>query len=120
MKNYKNLLDIVLVLGLGLMTFLAVAPESFVMPSALQMIILAGVITLLAGFMTLVWREQPADEREAENQSDASRYAYLTGVVVLMVGLLYGSLKHDVDAFVPVALLVMIGTKVLVQRHKDR
>ena len=120
MKKYKSLLDIVLLIGLGMMALLAIAPDKFVMSTDLQMLLLAGVIVLLAGFMTLVWREDPADEREAQNQADASRYAYLIGVVVLMISLAYRSIKHYDTGIEPVALLMMIGTKLLTQRHRDK
>jgi len=119
MKKYKSLLDIILLLGLSVIAFLAVAPNTVVMPSSLQMIILAIVIVLISGFLIFLWREQPEDEREAHNQALASRYAYLVGAVILIIALLFQSIDHDIDPVVPVALLAMIATKVLVQRNKD-
>lgn len=119
MKKYKSLLDIVLLLGLGIITFLAVAPEAIVMPSALQMIILAFVLVLVSGFLIFLWREQPEDERELHNQALASRWAYIIGSIVLIVALLIQSLKHDIDSAIPIALLAMIATKIVVQRNKD-
>jgi hypothetical protein len=120
MKKYKNLLDIVLLLGLATLTAVALAPKKLVMPTSLQMIILCAVIVLLGGFMALVWREDPADEREAENQSDASRVGYLVGVAVLIASLAYKSIAHHDVGIEPLALMSMIGAKILIQRHRDK
>ena len=119
MKKYKSLLDVVLLLGLGIIAFLAVAPHAVVMPSSLQMLLLAVVLVLISLFLVFLWREQPGDERELQNQALASRWAYLIGSVVLILALVYQSLNHNLDPVVPVALLAMIATKIIVQRNKD-
>jgi len=120
MKKYKSLLDIVLLLGLGVITFLAVAPDAIVMPSAIQMLLLAVVLVLISGFLVFLWREQPDDERELQNQALASRWAYLIGSVVLLFALVMQSIRHDLDPAVPIALLAMIATKIIVQRTIDK
>lgn len=120
MKKYKSLLDIVLLLGLGAIAFLAVAPHAIIMPSALQMLLLAVVLVLVSGFLVFLWREKPNDERELQNQALASRWAYLVGSVVLILALVYQSLNHNLDPAIPIALIAMIATKIIVQRFKDK
>lgn len=119
MKKYKSLLDIVLLLGLSTIAILAIAPKTFVMPTSLQMLILAIVLGLIATFLVLLWREQPDDEREMQNQALASRSAYIVGSLVLIAALIIQSLHHDLDSAIPVALFAMIATKIIVQRTKD-
>ena len=119
MKKYKSLLDIILLAGLTVMAILAVAPKTFVMPSSLQMLLLALVLGLLAGFLALLWREQPNDEREAYNQALASRSAYIVGAVVLIIAMLVESFHHKLDPAIPIALIAMIATKIIIQRNKD-
>ncbi len=119
MKKYKSLLDIVLLLGLSTIAILSIAPKTFVMPTSLQMLILAIVLGLIATFLVLLWREQPDDEREMQNQALASRSAYIVGSLVLISALITQSLHHDLDPAIPVALLAMIATKIIVQRTKD-
>ena len=119
MKKYKQLLDIVLLLGLSVIALLAVAPKTFVMPSSLQMVILAAVLALIATFLVVFWREQPEDEREIQNQALASRSAYTVGSLVLIGALIMQSIQHDLDPAIPIALLAMIATKVITQREKD-
>lgn len=120
MKKYKHILDIILLAGLGLIAFLAVDPNAFVMPSSLEMILLAVVLGLIATFMVFMWREQPEDEREVQNQAVASRSAYSVGSLVLIIALVIQSLQHNLDSAIPVALLAMIATKIFVQRKKDK
>ena len=119
MKKYKQLLDIILLLGLATIATLAIAPKSIVMPSRLQMLILAAVLGLIATFLVLLWREQPDDEREMQNQALASRYAYTVGSLVLIIALIIQNIDHSLDPAIPIALLAMIATKVIVQRTKD-
>jgi cobalamin synthase len=119
MKKYKQLLDFILLIGLATIAIVAVAPEAFVMPSSLQMLILATVLGLIATFLVLFWREQPNDEREMQNQALASRSAYTVGSLVLIVALVIQSVQHSLDPAVPIALLAMIATKIIVQRIKD-
>jgi disulfide bond formation protein DsbB len=119
MKKYKMAIDIVLLVGLGVVSALAIAPKEILMPSSVQMALLAALLALLVAFMAVVWRENPADEREFQNQSTASRAAYLVGVFLLIVALVYQSIKHEVDPYVPITLFGMIATKVIAQRSKD-
>ena len=119
MKKYKPALDLILLLGLAIVSALAIAPKSFVMPNSVQMLILTILLLLIATFLLLLWRENPDDEREANNQASASRSAYIVGAIALIIALLIQSLKHDIDSAVPVALLAMIATKIITQRWKD-
>ena len=97
MKKYKQALDIALLF--------------------LLIIISLGLISM---FLVLVWREKPSDEREAENQQLASRMAYLAGCIVLIIVMLAQGISHNLDAAVPITLLIMILTKIVTQQLKDK
>jgi cobalamin synthase len=119
MKKSKQLLDVILLLGLGMIALLAITPKTFIMPSSVQMLVLAAVLGLIATFLVLFWREQPDDEREMQNQALASRSAYIVGSLVLITALIIQSLHHNLDSAIPIALLAMIATKIIVQRTRD-
>lgn len=119
MRKFKPALDVLLLMILATVSALAIAPEKFVMPNAVQMLILTIALALIAAFLVLLWRENPSDEREADNQAIASRSAYVVGAIVLIIALVTQSLKHEIDAAIPIALLAMIATKVIIQRAKD-
>ncbi|CAN5151298.1 hypothetical protein BH11PAT4_BH11PAT4_6450 [soil metagenome] len=120
MKKSKFVLDIALVVSLTLLSLLAVAPDALVMPSSLQMAILAVACAAVAAFLVFLWRETPADEREASNQFTASRFAYSTGAGFLIIALIYQGLTHQPDPFIPLTLLIMIGTKLSLQHTLNR
>lgn len=119
MKKYKPLLDVILLISLSGIALLTIAPKAFVMPTSVQMLLLAVVLGLLAGFLALLWREHPRDEREAFNQALASRYGYIVGAVALITAMFVQSLRHRLDPAIPIALLAMIATKIIVQRNRD-
>ena len=119
MKKYRTALDFILILSLAVVCALSLAPKSFVMPNSAQMLILTILLGFIATFLVLLWRENPHDEREAVNQSSASRAAYVVGAVVLIIALIIQSLQHKIDPAVPLALLAMISTKVFIQRMMD-
>ena len=119
MKKYRTALDLILILSLAVVCALSLAPKSFVMPNSAQMLILTILLGFIATFLVLLWRENPHDEREAVNQSSASRAAYVVGAVVLIIALIIQSLQHQIDPAVPLALLAMISTKVFIQRMMD-
>jgi cobalamin synthase len=119
MKKYRAALDFILILSLTVVCALSLAPKSFVMPNSAQMLILTVLLGFISTFLVLLWRENPDDEREAVNQSSASRAAYVVGAVVLIIALIIQSLKHQIDSAIPLALLAMISTKVFIQRRMD-
>ena len=120
MKKYKSLLDIVLLALLVFLCLATILPYTIVMHIQLQMLLLIVVFGLMSAFLVLVWREQPSDEREAENQQLASRMAYLAGCIALIVTMLVQGFSHKLDAAIPIILLVMILTKVVTQQLKDK
>lgn len=120
MKKYKSLLDIVLLVLLVFLCAAAVLPRTIVMSSELAMLLLISIFGLVSAFLVLVWREQPSDEREAENQQLASRMAYLAGCTALIIAMLVQGFSHKIDAAIPITLLVMIVTKLLGQKLKDK
>ncbi len=120
MKKYKSLLDIVIVIILISLSAAQIAPKTIVMPSSFEMLLCVTVFGLVSAFAVLVWREQPGDEREAENQHFASRSAYLAGCGVLITAMVIQELHHQLDSAIPITLLVMIITKMVLQRFKDK
>lgn len=119
MKNYKTIIDSILVFGLGIFTLIAIFPENLGMPSGVEMASLAILSGLLATFLVVFWREKPTDEREVKNQASASRLAYIAGTSVLIVFLIIESLNHDLSPVIPITIFVMIATKLFSQKYLD-
>ncbi len=120
MKKYKLILDTLLLVSLVVLCLATIVPHTIVMPSSVQMLLLVTVFGLISAFVVMVWRENPEDEREAENQHFASRLAYMAGCLVLIVVMLIQGVHHRLDAAIPVTLLIMIVTKTATQYLKDK
>ncbi len=75
---------------------------------------LIGFFVCIFGVFTLfIWRESPADERELAFSLDASKHAYLAGAGVISIGIVVQAINHDLDIWLPFALLIMVITKTL-------
>ena len=117
----RNTISIsVAVLFLGLLVLLT-DPFMLWMPMGVQMLVLllAAVFSgVWAGFVAL---EHGQDEREAAHVMYAGRVAYLAGLGVLTLALLWqGMTAHAIDVWVAAALGVMVLTKVVARRYLER
>lgn len=63
-------------------------------------------------FLAFVWRETAGDEREEAHLALAGRIAFLFGAVVLGAGIVYQTLMHEIDLWLPGALAAMIVAKI--------
>lgn len=105
--------ELVISVVLMLLLILSANPFGIWMPSAMAMTITAGVILLFGLFATFIWRERPADEREALHRMIASRTGFLAGALVLVCGIAWQTWQHAHDSWLPVALAAMILGKIL-------
>ncbi len=83
----------------------------FMSPPFLMMIVL-GLIVVFGIFTILIWREKVKDERENLHKMLASRFGFLAGAAVLVVGIIMQAFAHNVDTWLVVALIVMILGKI--------
>lgn len=87
--------------------------SSLTMPSTLfSMLVVLFCLSWLA-FSAFVWREQPADEREALHALTAGRVSFLVGVGVLVIGVVVQAFRHNIDPWLIVTLCVMVAAKII-------
>lgn len=103
--------ELLISLFLIILLTLLVNPFEIWMPSALVMMLVAMAAILVVVFAGFVWREKSLDEREGLHKLLANRFAYLAGMVVLLLGLISQSLNHNIDPWVAIALGVMVLAK---------
>lgn len=72
---------------------------------------LIGVLALL--FVSFVWKERSKDERESLHKYISSRFAYLAGVLVLTIGVIYQSIQNHLDAWLVISLCAMLLLKMV-------
>ena len=115
----NNILSFVILALLALILFTLVDPFMYWMPSVVQMGALTIAAVLLVAWVAFVLREGSGDEREVQLRAHAGRAAYLSGVTVLAVALVFQGLAHTIDPWIPVALIAMVAAKLAVRLYGD-
>jgi hypothetical protein len=102
-------------LAIVVIFFLAVLADlvPFWMPMMGEMIVLLLVTVCLLVWVAFILAEQAVDEREVVLAMKSGRIAYVAGLLFLLLALIVQVFAHAVDPFIPVALAVMVGSKVL-------
>lgn len=119
MKNNfitETLVSIVLVVTL----LIIVNPSNIFMPSMVQITVACIALFVFGLFASLVLREKAEDEREVLHRGLAGRNAFLVGSAVILLGILFGEVNHEVDPWLVTALVSMILTKVISRIYSDR
>ena len=103
-----------------LLFILFLNPLMIWMPSSMEMLVVALTLVAFAVFASFLWREQGGDEREREHRSLAGRVAFLSGAIVITVGITYQSFYHTIDPWLISTLIVMVLSKLISRRYFDR
>ena len=84
------------------------------------MVCLTVVAVLVVVFAAFVLREDASDEREIQHRMYAGRAAYLSGIGILTIALLFQGLRHNIDAWIAIALGGMVLAKLGARWYTDR
>lgn len=87
--------------------------SSLYMPMTLSSILITTLVLVFVVFAALVWKENPADEREAYHAMKTGRAAFLMGVGALVLGIIVQFLEHEIDPWLIFALCTMVVTKII-------
>ncbi len=111
--KHASALEILATTVLIALVILLLNPGHLWMPLQVHVSALACVAVALFVFALMVWREQAMDEREVAHRNFAGRIAYLSGVVIAVVGIMVQSMRHAVDIWLVITLLCMVIAKFL-------
>jgi len=103
----------------GLLVLLS-DPFMLWMPAEAQMAVLLGAAVLVAIWAGFVMYEQSNDEREMLHKMHAGRVAYLSGIAILTLALLFQGFSHTIDPWISLALGVMVVSKLITRLYADR
>ena len=68
-----------------------------------------GLLVLFAAlFIGLIWKERVKDERESLHRHISSRFAYLASVAVLTLGIIFQTVKENLDPWLVAVICIMI------------
>lgn len=71
-------------------------------------------------FTTFIWKEKGKDERENLHILNAGRISFLTGALILVIGIIYESLIFAIDPWLIFALIGMILAKLIAHLYQSR
>lgn len=105
-----------------LVTLLMLLSDPFMlwMPARAQMATLLGAAVLVAVWAGFVMYEKSSDERELVHKMHAGRVAYLSGIAVLTLALIFQGLAHAIDPWISFALGTMVVLKLVTRLYADR
>jgi len=110
-KNKK--LGTELSVSIAVLIVLALLIHPYWMPMGLVVVCIALLAVLVFGLGVFVWRETPHDEREYQVMAQTGRSAYLTGALILTIGVAVQTLQHHVDVWLMIGLAGMVLAKVI-------
>ena|SRR3989344_2198095 len=88
-------------------------PGHLAMPDTVNSLLILGFIVAFLIFAAFVLKEKSSDEREELHILKAGRISYLTGIGILVSGIIYQATKHEVDPWLVIAICVMVLSKIL-------
>ena len=94
-------------------------PMGLLMPESTVMLLLIGLILTYFIFLGFIWKEYHGDEREYVHRLHAGRISFFTGSMILIIGIILQSLKHDIDPWLIAGLGTMILTKIIVRLYSQ-
>lgn len=101
-----------LVIAALLVILAALLWNPFWMPMGLVLVVLVIFVVLCGGFVGFIWHERGGDERDALIRHVAARFAYLSGALILAVGIIYETLVHHVvDKWLLAAFMITVLAK---------
>ena len=74
-------------------------PTSLRMPESAEVSLLLTLIVVFLIFASVVWKEQARDEREELHMLKAGRFSFLSGALILVIGIINQSMHNEVDAW---------------------
>ncbi len=88
-------------------------PFALLMPHMMHPLMVPLLVILFVIFAALLWKETPGDEREQLHKFIASRFAYFTGVAILIVGIIVQSFQNAIDPWIVASVCIILLAKIL-------
>lgn len=83
------------------------------------MVVLLGAAVLACVWAGFVMYEETNDEREILHKMHAGRIAYLSGIAILTLALIFQGLAHNIDPWISTALAVMVISKLIARLYSE-
>lgn len=100
-------------IGIILLGILAIFlnPSHLFMPDTVNTMLMLSLIIGFLLFVALIWREQASDERDNLHIQKSGRLSFFVGATILVMGIVYQAIHHDIDPWLLYSLSAMVVTK---------
>jgi putative flippase GtrA len=113
MNKNNYLLELILSILLIVVLIIFLNPLSLLMPPPLVMSIIVALLLIFGLFSVFVWKERKGDERENYHKILSGHLAFLTGSVILVLGIAYQEINHALDPWLVYVLIGMVVAKII-------
>jgi len=120
MKQNKYLLEIIFSVILVIALMLCLNPFNLFMPAPIVKLLVVALLLVFGLFSVYVWKERKGDERESFHKILSGHFAFLTGSVILVIGIAVQELNGKLDPWLVIALVGMIIAKVISHIYSDK
>lgn len=118
--KHELVTELLISFALLVLLVLLLHPFGFFMPGRMHMMMLLLVTIIFVIFAGFIWKEKARDERELLHRSIGSRFAFLSGMGILVIGVLMESIAKQLDPWLIVALCVMVIAKIIGLMYSQR
>jgi len=119
-KILKNKSEVIISISLIVIALLLTDPGNLFMPTSIQMTLLGFFAVIYILLASLVYKEKPKDEREAQILNQSSRLAFIGVTSFLLIGIIIQSLQHNLDSWLVWALVLIVAIKNLSHYYLSR
>jgi peptidoglycan/LPS O-acetylase OafA/YrhL len=115
----KTLSSLFCALVIIVLAVLLLDPLRMGMPHMMHATLEVGLLAVFGAFAAFVLQEQRGDEREEMHRQSSGRIAFLSGALILVVGIIYQGFRAAVDPWLVIALAAMLVMKILARCYSD-
>jgi cobalamin synthase len=110
--------ELLIPVGIIALSIAFLDPFMVLMPISIIYFLIALLLIAAFAYSLLIWQENPIDEREYMLRAYAGRMSFISGVGILVLGIVYQVLiVHEVDVFLIAALVGMTIVKYVSHKH---
>lgn len=115
-KTFSSLFCAFVIIALAV---LLLNPMRVWMPDMMHVTLEVGLLAVFGLFAAFVLHECGGDEREEAHRQFSGRAAFLSGALILVIGIAYQGFRGAVDPWLVLGLSVMLVMKIFVHCYSD-
>lgn len=111
--NKSTLTELTIIIITIFLVFLLFNPFQLWMPMTIHLLIIAILLVTVTLLGFLLIKQLHEDEREQKLRLLSSQAGYMSGILVLITGVIFQSFSHQVDSWLVISLVLMFTIKAI-------